>query len=128
MQVSSAYKPSVSSRLHDPYAFAVDFEKFIVSLTALFANRIMICSTSAAHVPLVIILYLILQFLLTCSICAILFNTYVHFIRTTFWNNPTAVRVNFHRKLSFFSQMAKKIQFLRPSKSSKILAIVFIVI
>ena len=54
MQVSSAHKPSVSSRLHDSYAFAVDFEKFIVSLTALFANPIMICSTSAAHVPLVL--------------------------------------------------------------------------
>ena len=43
--------------LHDPDALAVDFEQVIISVilfTVLFANQIMICSTSAAHVPLVL--------------------------------------------------------------------------
>ena len=43
-------------RLHDPDALAVDFKQVIVSVilfTVLFANQIIICSTSA-HVPLVL--------------------------------------------------------------------------
>ena len=41
----------------DPEALAVDFEQVIISVilfTVLSANQIMICSTSAAHVPLVL--------------------------------------------------------------------------
>ena len=48
---------SVSFRLHDPDALAVDFEQVIISVilfTVLFANQILIFSTSAAHVPLVL--------------------------------------------------------------------------
>ena len=47
----------VSFRLHDPDALTVDFEQVIISVilfTVLFANQIMIFSTSAAHVPLVL--------------------------------------------------------------------------
>ena len=43
--------------LHDPDEFAVDFEQVIISVisfSALFANGIGICSTSAAHMPLVL--------------------------------------------------------------------------
>ena len=43
--------------LHDPNALSVDFEQVIISVilfTVLFANQIMICSTSVAHVPLVL--------------------------------------------------------------------------
>ena len=43
--------------LHDPDALAVDSEQVITSVilfTVLFANQIMICSTSVAHVPLVL--------------------------------------------------------------------------
>ena len=43
--------------LHDPGALAVDFEQVIVSvilLTMFFANQIVICFMSAAHVPLVL--------------------------------------------------------------------------
>ena len=46
----------MSFRLHHPNV-AVDFEQAIISViffTVLFANQIMICSTSAAHVPLVL--------------------------------------------------------------------------
>ena len=49
--------PSVSLRLHDPDALAVDLEQAIISVilfTVLFANQIMTCSTAAAHVPLVL--------------------------------------------------------------------------
>ena len=52
----------MSFRLHDPDALAVDFEQVIISVilfTVLFANQIMICSTSAAHVPLVLFVCLI---------------------------------------------------------------------
>ena len=48
---------SVSFRLHDHDALAVDFEQVIISVilfTVLFANQIMIFSTSAANVPLVL--------------------------------------------------------------------------
>ena len=51
------HTPSVSFRLHGPDALAVDFEQVInsiISFTALFASRIMIYSTSAAHVVLVL--------------------------------------------------------------------------
>ena len=44
-------------RLHDPNALSVDFEQVIISVilfTVLFANQIMICSTSAGHVSLVL--------------------------------------------------------------------------
>ena len=47
----------MSFRLHDPEAFAVAFEQVIISVilfTVLFANQIMICSMSAANVPLVL--------------------------------------------------------------------------
>ena len=47
----------MSVRLHNPDALACDFEQIIISVilfTVLFANQIMICSTSAAHVPLVL--------------------------------------------------------------------------
>ena len=43
--------------VHDPGALAVDFEQVIISvilLTMFFANQIMICFTSAAHVLLVL--------------------------------------------------------------------------
>ena len=43
-------------RLHDPDALAVEFEQVIILIllfTVLFANQIMICSTSTAHVLLV---------------------------------------------------------------------------
>ena len=45
-------------RLHALDALAVDFEQVIISVilfTVLFANQIMICSTSAAHVSLVLL-------------------------------------------------------------------------
>ena len=51
------YTPLVLFRLHDPNELSVDFEQVIISVilfTVLFANQIMICSTSAAHVPLVL--------------------------------------------------------------------------
>ena len=44
-------------RLHDPDELAVDFEQVIISvilLSVLFANQTRICSTSAAHVSLVL--------------------------------------------------------------------------
>ena len=44
-------------RLHDPNALSVDFEQVIISVilfTVLFANQIMICSMSTAHVSLVL--------------------------------------------------------------------------
>ena len=44
-------------RLYDPDALTVDFEQVIISVilfTVLFANQIMICSRSAAHVLLVL--------------------------------------------------------------------------
>ena len=47
----------MSFRLHDPDALTVDFEQVIISVilfTVLFANQIMICSRSAAHVSLVL--------------------------------------------------------------------------
>ena len=47
----------MSFRLHDLDALAVDFEQVIISVTlfiVLFANQIMICSTSTAHVVLVL--------------------------------------------------------------------------
>ena len=47
----------MSFRLHDPNALAVDFEQIIISVilfTVLLANKIMICSTSTAHVLLVL--------------------------------------------------------------------------
>ena len=48
----------MSFGLHDPDALTVvEFEQVIISVifsTLLFANQIMICSTSAAHVPLVL--------------------------------------------------------------------------
>ena len=47
----------MSIRLHDPDALAVDFEQDIISVIlfiVLFANHIIIYSTSAAHVPLVL--------------------------------------------------------------------------
>ena len=47
----------MSFRFHDHDALAVDFEQVIISVvlfTVLFANQIMICSTSAAHVSLVL--------------------------------------------------------------------------
>ena len=51
------HSPLLSFRLHDPNALAVDFKQVIISViffTVLFANQIMICSTSAAHVQLVL--------------------------------------------------------------------------
>ena len=47
----------MSFYLHDFDTLAVNFEQVIISVvlfTVLFANQIMICSTSAAHVPLVL--------------------------------------------------------------------------
>ena len=47
----------MSFHLDDPNAFPVDFEQIIILVilfTALFDNRIMIYSMSAAHVPLVL--------------------------------------------------------------------------
>ena len=47
----------MSFRLHDPDAYPVDFEQVNISVilfTVLFANQIMIYSTSAADVPLVL--------------------------------------------------------------------------
>ena len=47
----------MSFHFHDPEALAVEFEQVISSIilfTVLFANQIMICSTSAANVPLVL--------------------------------------------------------------------------
>ena len=52
--VTSPATPSVSFHLDDPNAFPVDFEQVIILFTALFHNRIMIYSMSAAHVPLVL--------------------------------------------------------------------------
>ena len=49
--------PSVSFRLHDPDAFASNFEQaiiLVISFSAFFANGIKICFTPAAHVPLVL--------------------------------------------------------------------------
>ena len=49
----------MSFRLYGPDAFAVDFEQVIISVisfSALFANGIKICSTSAAH-PIGVILF-----------------------------------------------------------------------
>ena len=49
--------PSVLFRLHYADALAVDFEQVIISViffTVLFADQIMIFSTSAAHVALVL--------------------------------------------------------------------------
>ena len=54
--VSSAYTIGVVC-LHNPDALAVDFAQVIVSVilfTVLFADQIMICFTSAAHVLLVL--------------------------------------------------------------------------
>ena len=51
------HTPSVPLCLRNPDALATDFEQVIISVilfTVLFANQIMICSTSAAHVPLVL--------------------------------------------------------------------------
>ena len=51
------YTQPVSFRLHDLDTLVVDFEQVIISVilfTKLFTNEIMICSTSAAHVPLVL--------------------------------------------------------------------------
>ena len=47
----------MSFRLHDSDVLAVDFEQVIIkviSFTALFANRMLICSFLAAHVSLVL--------------------------------------------------------------------------
>ena len=47
----------MSFRLHDLDALAVDFEQVIILVnlfTVFFANQIMICSTSVAHMPLVL--------------------------------------------------------------------------
>ena len=55
--VTSPATPSVSFHSDDPNAFPVDFEQVIILailFTALFDNRIMIYSMSAAHVPMVL--------------------------------------------------------------------------
>ena len=47
----------MSLDLHDPNALTVDFEQVIISVilfSVLFANQIMKCSRSAAHVSLVL--------------------------------------------------------------------------
>ena len=47
----------MSLNLHDPGALTVDFGQVIISVilfTVLFANQIMFCSSSAAHVLLVL--------------------------------------------------------------------------
>ena len=47
----------MSFRVHDPDALTASFEQVIIAVvlfTVLFASQIMICSTSAAHVPLVL--------------------------------------------------------------------------
>ena len=53
----SSDTPLISFRLDDPNALSVDFEQVIISVimfTVLFANQIMIFSTSVVHVPLVL--------------------------------------------------------------------------
>ena len=55
--VINQHTPSVSFHLHDPDALALDFEQVTISVilfTVLFANQIMICSMSTAHVVLVL--------------------------------------------------------------------------
>ena len=47
----------MSFRVHDPDALTASFEQVIIAVvlfTVLFASQIMICSTSAAHVSLVL--------------------------------------------------------------------------
>ena len=51
------YAHLVSFCLHDPDALTVDFEQVIISVilfTVIFANKIIICSRSVAHVLLVL--------------------------------------------------------------------------
>ena len=65
------YTTSVSYRLYDPDAFAVDFENIIISVvlfSTLFANGMEICSTSAAHMAVALSRSLFWLFV-SCHVC-----------------------------------------------------------
>ena len=124
--MSGIYAPVLSISLHDSGALVTDFEQVIVSvisLTALFANWIMICSMSAVHLPLVLswlrnpsalvanFVYVILPVFcyLHCLLTAILIFMSVTHVPLVFFcrHNSSVLAADFKKTIfQFFSSLA----------------------